>query len=425
MKRMLSLASLAAALFAVLSLASPASAERLYVPLVGAPVEGKPVGTSVWIASADGTSRQVAAPASRKLASSAAAPSAVSLMPLEADATRVSAWLAGDGSGDPVEVPVIGEHDVYAAGSSPALELAADLNALRVGAANLGDAAATCRADLSTDSQLDAGAHTFRVPAKSFAAIDLASDGTDAAAPASLTSARVTCDQPFYPLALTTGNDLRVIVAKGSGPNGSCDKQVSLAPQPDGSWLANVNGNFHVGTTRHPKGVLCINSSRELRVGRAVYDWDVTAGPWWRKRKDGIHNLGYFFGERYRSGVIGNVNTIGTKNQLKFMQNYDMPPGSNTNVSGGYAMQKGGRYHVTYTFDAASEEGTLQLFRGGQEVKRLSQQLRAADGTLLVQPYDGALALIAEFGNYDAKGLPEVPTVGWTYANFRLRLYPK
>lgn len=422
MKRMLFLGSIAAALLAVVSLACPAAAERLYVPLVAATVDGQPVATSVWIASDDGTSRQVAAPASRKLASLGAS-SAVSLMPLDGDAARISAWLAGDGSDDPVEVPVIGEHDVYATGSSPTLELAAETAALRVGAANLGDAAATCHADLSSNSHLDGNRREFVVPPKSFAAIDVTpgTTGDDAAS----TSARVTCDQPFYPLAVATGDGLRVIVAKGSGPNGSCDKRLSLAPQPDGSWLASTDGNFHVGTTRHPKGVLCINAPRELRVGRAVYDWDVTAGPWWRKRKDGIHNLGYFFGERYRSGVIGNVNTIGTRNQLKFMQNYDMPPGSNTNVSGGYTMQKGGRYHVTYTFDAASEEATLQLFRGGQEVKRLSQQLHAGDATLLVQPYDGGLALIAEFGNYDAKGMPEVPTVGWTYANFRLRLYPK
>jgi len=422
MKRMLSLASLAAAFLALCSLASSARAERLYVPLVGGIVEGQPVATSVWIASDDGTSRRVAVQASGKLAA-AAATSAVSLVPLDGDASRVSAWLAVPGGDDPVEVPVIGEHDVYAAGSSPTLELALGNTALRVGAANLGDAATTCHADLSSDSPVDGDRRTFVVPPKSFAAIDVmpATTGADAA-PA---SAHVTCDQPFYPLAVAAGDDLRVIVAKGSGPNGSCDKRLGLAPQPDGSWLASTNGNFHVGTTRHPKGVLCIDAPGELRVATAVYDWDVTAGPWWRKRKDGIHNLGYFFGERYRSGVIGNVNTIGTRNQLKFMQNYDMPPGSNTNVSGGYAMQKGGRYHVTYTFDAASEQATLQLFRGGQEVKRLSQQLRAGDATLLVQPYDGGLALIAEFGNYDAKGLPEVPTIGWTYANFRLRLYPK
>ncbi|HEV8239119.1 MAG TPA: hypothetical protein VGS57_07120 [Thermoanaerobaculia bacterium] len=421
MKRMLSLASLAAGLCALSVFATPASAERLYVPLVGGDdLAGKPLGTSVWVASDDGTSRQVASQALGKLGAPAAG-HAAALLAFDGDAARVSAWLGADGSGDPVEVPVIGEHDLYAAGSSPALELAA-FATTRVGAANIGDASATCRVELDGDSP-SASARTFVVPPKSFAAIDLAPGTTDDDNAPS--SAHVTCDQPFYPLAVSTGDDLQVVVAKGSGPNGSCDKRLNLTPQPDGSWLAAANGNFHVATTRHPKGVLCIDAPRELRVASAVYDWDVVAGPWWRKKKDGIHNLGYFFGERYRSGVIGNVNTIGTRNQLKFMQNYDMPPGSNTSVSGSCQMQKGGRYHVTYTFDAEHEQATLQLFRNGVEVKSLSQQTHPDGDTLLVQPYEGALALIAEFGNYDAKGLPEVPTVGWTYANFRLRLYPK
>src|SRR6185369_7257252 len=121
MKGMLSLASLAAALVAFLSLASSARAERLYVPLVGGTVDGQPVATSVWIAGDDGASRRVAVRATGKLGA-AAATNAPSLMPVDGDASRVSAWLAVPGSDDPVEVPVIGEHDVYAAGSSPALE---------------------------------------------------------------------------------------------------------------------------------------------------------------------------------------------------------------------------------------------------------------------------------------------------------------
>jgi len=43
-----------------------------------------------------------------------------------------------------------------------------------------------------------------------------------------------------------------------------------------------------------------------------------------------------------------------------------------------------------------------------------------------VKPYGSSgLALVSEFGNYNNPRMPEVPTIGWAYANFRLRLYPK
>jgi hypothetical protein len=420
-----------------LSAVPPAAAERLYVPVVGGASADRPLATSVWVASADAEPLRVTAelvdaagahPArtfavtggARQL-DGLAAPGATGLIALEASPAAVSAWVDGAADGEPAEVPVIGSHDAYAAGAAPTLELAVGHETLRVGAANLGDAAATCHVELE-------GAATapisFAVPPRSFAGVDAAADAGRAAS-----SARVRCDQPFYPLAVTTGDDLQVAVAKASGANGACNRWLSLAPQPDGSYLAATAGTFHQATSKHPKGVLCIRAPRELRIARAVYEWDVVAGPWWPKRKDGIHNLGYFFGERYRSGVIGNVNTIGTRNQLKFMQNYGMTPGTNTNISAGYQIQKGARYHASYTFDAAQSVATLRFYRDGVEVKSLTEQTFAPDRTLLVQPYgegrDNGLALVAEFGNYATRGMPEVPTIGWVYGNFRLRLYPR
>jgi hypothetical protein len=220
------------------------------------------------------------------------------------------------------------------------------------------------------------------------------------------------------------------VTADASGPNGDCDRWLGLTPQADGSYVAAAAGTFHQATGRDPKGVLCIRAPHELLAARATYEWDFVAGPWWKKKRDGIHNLGYFFGERYRSGVIGNVNTIGTRNYVKFMQNYDMPLGHNTTKSDRYQLQQGALYHASYTFDAERQQATLRLYRNGVEVKTLSQQTFASDSTLRITPYGeggkAGLALIAEFGNYSAgRHVPEVPTIGWTYANFRLRVEPK
>src|SRR5581483_6795414 len=159
---------------------------------------------------------------------------------------------------------------------------------------------------------------------------------------------------------------------------------VTLTRQADGSYGADVSGVFHQATTAHPKGILCIKAPAELAIGRAVYDWDVVAGPWWKQKPSGIHNLAYFFGERYRSGVIGNVNATGTKGGLRVMQNYSMPQGYNSSGGVQYKIERGALYHATYTFDASNASATLQLFRNGAEVKRLGIGTSPQGRTLVV-----------------------------------------
>jgi hypothetical protein len=426
-----------ALLLAVTGIA-PAAAARLYVPALGTAADGSPLTTSVWVANVGGAPRPVAA---RFLSAEGAGEArnfaveggarmlegltkagAVGLIAVDADeAAAVSAWVASGAGDDVREVPVIGPHDSYQAGVELGLDLAAARDALQIGAANLGSATASCQATL-----LDAdGTPTERLD---FAVAPL-SFGRQAARGLAA-AAKVRCDQPFFPVGIATGDDLQVMIAKAGGPNGPCDRWLNLERQPDGSYLATAAGVFHQATSADPKGILCIKAPDTLRVGRAVYDWDVVAGPWWPKKKNGIHNLGYFFGERYRGGVIGNVNTTGTRNTLKFMQNYSMGFHTNTNVSGGYQIEKGSLYHATYSFDANQASANLRFYRNGVEVKNLTQNTFPAGNTLTVSPYgtgnQRGLALVAEFGNYvGGRGTPEVPTIGWTYGNFTLRLFPK
>jgi hypothetical protein len=415
---------------------APASAARLYVPALGAGADGRALTTSVWVANVAGAPRPVAArfvdaegageartfavASGARMLDGLATPGAVGLIAVDADEAAISAWVAAGAEDAVSEVPVIGPHDSYQAGTELGLDLAGARAGLQIGAANLSSETATCQAALLDGDGATTQRFTFTVAPLSFARQAVRGEAA---------AAKVRCDQQFFPLGVATGDDWQVIVAKASGPNGPCDHWVNLDRQPDGSYVAVFGGVFHQATSADPKGVLCIKAPDTLRIGRAVYDWDVVAGPWWPKKKTGIHNLGYFFGERYRSGVIGNVNTIGTRNQLKFMQNYTMAPGSNTNVSGGYQIDKGVLYHATYTFDAGQAMANLRFLRNGVEVKNLSRDTFPADRTLLVSPYGSGnqrgLALVAEFGNYNTRGLPEVPTIGWVYANFRLRLYPK
>jgi hypothetical protein len=190
-------------------------------------------------------------------------------------------------------------------------------------------------------------------------------------------------------------------------------------------------GVFHSATKANPKGIICIRSQTELHIAKATYEWDTTLGPWSPRDHSGLHNLGYFFLDRYRSGVIGNVNFAGpNKNYLKFMQNVGMVPGTNTSNKLDYVMQTNLTYHQIYTFDAANKQARLQVYLNGLQVASFSLATQPGNNqTLIVKPFNAAgntnLALIAEFGNYLNQHHPEEATVGWKYSNFKVDMISK
>jgi hypothetical protein len=190
-------------------------------------------------------------------------------------------------------------------------------------------------------------------------------------------------------------------------------------------------GVFHDATKANPKGIICIIVPETLKIGKATFQWDTTAGPWATRDRSGLHNLAYFFLDRYRSGVVGNINQAGpNKNFLKFMQNIGMAPGTNTNNKVSYTMQTGATYHQVYTYDAANKMATMQLFLNCAEVAKVSKDTRPGnDQTLVIKPFGtGALlgvGMVAEFGNYFGQHSPEEASAGWKFANFQALMIPK
>jgi hypothetical protein len=389
-----------------LTLAVPAAAEKIYVPVLGA--------TKLWVASADGVERAI--PTGR-----------VGLVAVDADSyENVRAVLD-----DRLEVPAFTEEETYQAGLEVPL---ADLprpramKSLVVGAANLSDQTASCQATLSRPDGSRLGEVQFDVEPMSLSR----RDALAAAGGARVGSVTVTCDQSFYPLALATqGSGKAPIIAKGIGPNGPCTVFLTILKQPNGHYATAQEGVFHEATKANPKGILCLKATEDLRIAKAVYEWDVYVGPWSSRDKSGIHNLGYFFLDRYRSGVIGNVNVLGpNKNLLKIMQNISMPAGSNTNAKVGYSAVTGQTYHVIYTYDAANKRATMQFLLNGQTVANFGVNSQPGNNQTLVFKRFGTgnlAGLISsnEFGNYLNQHHPEEATVGWKYSNFHLDMTPK
>ena len=376
-----------AALFALTLTAIPATAERLYVPLA----------TKV-VAIEAGSALDVNAPMAGRIGAAA--------------------------------VPAFSESEVYQAGTEvPLSDLPRPraMAKLSVGAVNLSEQAASCQAVLSDRNGGRLAEIPFDVEPMSVArenAFAKAGRGQVAAV-------TVTCDQSFYPFAVATDQSgLSPVFAKGIGPNGPCSLSPMLTRQSNGHYATSVPGLFHNASKANPKGILCIQAPSALKVAKAVYEWDVTTGPWSSRDRSGLHNLAYFFLDRYRSGVVGNINAAGpNKDFLKAMQNIGMPPGSNTNNKVSYATQTGVTYHYIWTYDAANKVATLQAFLGVAEVRRFNVECRPGGQQLNVQPYGKAttsgLAMVAEFGNYLHQHLPEEATVGWTYANLTIALTPK
>ncbi|HEY0510983.1 MAG TPA: hypothetical protein VGH73_03710 [Thermoanaerobaculia bacterium] len=396
-----------------LTLAAPAAAERIYVPVLG---DGSALTTKVWVAGAE---RQVAAAAGR-----------AGLVALEAgSAADVRALMAGRGGKDGAEVPAFTEDELYQAGVEVPLgdlPRPREMASLSVGAANLSEQTASCRATLSRPDGSRLGEIQFEVEPMSLARRAAAGRGQVGAV-------TVTCDQSFYPLAVATdAKGLKPIIAKGIGPNGACALVLTLFQQLNGHYSAvSPPGVFHSATKANPKGIICIRSQTELHIAKATYEWDTTLGPWSPRDHSGLHNLGYFFLDRYRSGVIGNVNFAGpNKNYLKFMQNVGMVPGTNTSNKLDYVMQTNLTYHQIYTFDAANKQARLQVYLNGLQVASFSLATQPGNNqTLIVKPFNAAgntnLALIAEFGNYLNQHHPEEATVGWKYSNFKVDMISK
>jgi len=389
-----------------LTLAVPAAAEKIYVPVLGA--------TKLWVASADGVERAV--PTGR-----------VGLVAVDADSVEnVRALLD-----DRLAVPAFTEEEAYQAGLEVPL---ADLphpramKSLVVGAANLSEQTASCQATLSRPDGSRLGEVQFDVEPMSLSR----RDALAAAGGARVGSVTVTCDQSFYPLAIATqGGGKAPILAKGIGPNAPCTFFLTALKQPNGHYATAQQGVFHEATKEKPKGVLCLKATEDLHIAKAVYEWDVYVGPWSSRDKSGIHNLGYFFLDRYRSGVIGNVNALGpNKSLLKIMQNISMAPGTNTNAKAAYLMITGQTYHVIYTYDASNKRATMQLQLAGKTVANFSLNAQPGNNQTLIfhQFGTGNLAgLISsnEFGNYLNQHHPEEATVGWKYSNFHLDMTPK
>lgn len=300
-----------------------------------------------------------------------------------------------------------------------------DYRTLVVGAAVPGTKAAQCTLQVLGAHRVVLEKETIRVAAGSTSQIDFADRmGLRMAAGAS-----VTCDQSFYAYSAAAGvNEPKVIWGEAFGPNAPCSFTVTAVRDPNGVWVANQDGTINVASKEKPKGVVCVKVPQDLVLDKMVLEWEVTPAAWSKKKPSGNHNMLFVHRGRFRSNTVSNVNAFGPgKAFVKVAQNVDLPPKASTNAKMGILLQSGTPYQIRYTYDAANKQVKAELYTNGALLKTATFNASPKGKTLLIQAngMSDKGSFFAEFGHMANQELPEMPSFGWRYANFRAEMYVK
>jgi hypothetical protein len=161
--------------------------------------------------------------------------------------------------------------------------------------------------------------------------------------------------------------------------------------------------------------------SKALNLDRLVWDLDITAGPWNARKPECAHNIAFFHRGKFRSNCFSNLNAFGPKRYwMKNNQNIDQPAGTNTNAKIGFQFLQGTTYHINYVFDPIGKKVHIIAQQGGHDVGHIDMNATAFNHILTVP----ATGLVLEMGNLLQQAGCEVPSLGWSWANLRLTMFP-
>jgi hypothetical protein len=323
--------------------------------------------------------------------------------------------------------PTLSKNDLHSARDTATLAglERPDYRTLVVGAAVPGTRAAQCTVQLLGARGIVLEQESLKVPAGATAQVDFA----DRVGLRMAAGANVTCDQSFYAYGAAAGvNEPKVVWAEAFGPNAPCDFTVTAVRDPNGVWVANQDGTVHVAAKAKPKGVVCVKAPQDLNLDKMVLEWEVTPAGWSTKKPSGNHNMLFVHRGRFRSNTVSNVNAFGPgKAFVKIAQNVDLPPKASTNAKMGILLQNGTPYQIRYTYDAANKQVRAELYSNGALLKSTTINATPKSKTLLIQAkgLSDKGSFFAEFGHNANQELPEMPSFGWRYSNFRVEMHVK
>ena len=298
-------------------------------------------------------------------------------------------------------------------------------DATHLGIVNLGHAAASCEVKFyRVDGTQIGSAVNLSFPPLTLRQFDdaLGSLGEQRIADA---RAQVSCTQPFYAYAALLSQPAAQITfivpsattaaATGGGGGGG------TTPGSGNSVIFQKSGLLHTATTGNPKGTIDIPITSVMSLKKMVIDMEFVPGPWNREKIPGNHAIIWLYRGKFRGNTIANVNAFGpNKYTVKMNQNVDLGPGQVTAQEMGLQLQQGQRYHLHYTYNAATNVVTTEVTSGGQLLKSMTMAGTAQIGILTVEPPK----LNVEFGHYPGQEGPEIPSYGWSYYDLKVEMFP-
>jgi hypothetical protein len=430
---------------AALGFAAPMRAATVYVPVIEPmAADGAPLATQLWISnfgktelpyatSLLQTDRAAAAP--KAIGATVPAERAVYLDKVAAegetgllaiDASQellVNAWVTSQHGGQTfyAGLPVISAETQLAAGTATYLNGVGrngSVDVTQLALANLGAAAAECQVDVvDTDGTFVRSLGSVEVPAMSMSRFEDALGLRGDAA----TTAKVTCNQPFYAMAALVDSATSEVFFVNPAP--AAEKASTPKPPAAGATITFFQpGIFHTATKADPKKILRLPVTSGFNATIVTADLDVIVGPWNPRDHAGAHNMLWFHRGKFRANTIANINAYGPNaNQIKTVQNLDMPAHYYTGPKFHQQLTLGHTYHLNVNYNAVVRAVVFTISENGH-VLHVARYDATAQNHEVVIPSTG---LVAEFGNYDWQALPEVGSIGWSFANFRVTIVPK
>ncbi|MFY9823462.1 MAG: hypothetical protein WAM82_18925 [Thermoanaerobaculia bacterium] len=313
-------------------------------------------------------------------------------------------------------LPIISDANRFEAGAAAFINGASRAHTAQIALVNLGADSAACSVDFVRADGTLAGANAqVAVPAVSLGLYDDAFGLRQVQEEVSISAS---CDQPFFAFAVE--NDPRNSRVTFLSPASQIGPAAAVA-DASAPIVFSRPGQVHTATTATPKLKLGVPVTGALKLDRLVYDLDITAGPWNAKRPECAHNIAFFHRGRFRGNTFSNLNAFGPKhNWLKNNQNIDQPAGFNTNARIGFHFVQGTTYHVNYVFDATNKMVHIIVQQGGHDVGHIDMNATAENHILTVP----ATGLVLEMGNLLHQVGCEVPSLGWTWTNLTLTMFP-
>ncbi len=189
-----------------------------------------------------------------------------------------------------------------------------------------------------------------------------------------------------------------------------------------------LDGVFHVPNRAEPTAQYDIPLPPDAEYGVVEVTLDVTHGGWFPDDPAGLHNLfwlhrGTFNDFTWVGGVLGYVNVRGPNTNIVRTRHdldvADLADSQNFNING-ISLQPDLTYTLFYRYDAAGGEVRVELTESGQMVAQGTD----VPTTDLVRNTEGGYFIYFANGTDVEQPGPEVPSLGWTYANLRVEFIP-